>query len=189
MIHINWQALAAISELQPYFAEDFAGFQQQIEQRLPGLMAISGEELDNLAVLRVLEICNGCLQWAFRRQDEHCLSVEQTRECMQTVIGFIKLKKITCPSGKIIGFTPAIEQLIEEGTQLYRQAFKQNNQVAKQEYYAYSTAQFIAYGGDRLEWAQDLVEREFSPLLTPHFILRGRKYIAPYLQAIVTKSV
>ena len=189
MTYVNWQALAAISELQPYFAEDFAGFQQQIEQRLPGLTAIAPEELDNLAVLRVLEICNGCLQWAFRRQDEHCLSVERTRECMQTVIGFIKVKKITCPSGKIIAFTPAIEQLIEEGTQLYRQAFKQNNQTAKQEYYTYSTAQFIAYGGDRLNQAQDLVEQEFSPLLTPYFVLRGKNYIAPYLRAVTTKSV
>ncbi|UAJ73127.1 hypothetical protein IQE94_01935 [Synechocystis sp. PCC 7339] len=184
MTYVNWSALAEISELEPYFAEDFAGFQQQIQQRLPGLTAIAPEELDNLAVLRVLEVCNGCLQWAFRRQDKHCLSVEQTRECMQTVIGFIKVKKITCPSGKTITFTPVIEQLIEEGTQLYRQAFKQNNQTAKQKYYAYSTAQFIAYGGDRLGWAQDLVEKEFSSLLTPHFVLRGKNYIAPYLQAI-----
>lgn len=62
MTYVNWQALAAISELQPYFAEDVAGFQQQIEQHLPGLAAIAPEELDNLAVLRVLEVSNGCLQ-------------------------------------------------------------------------------------------------------------------------------
>lgn len=185
MIPPNWQALAEISELKPYFAEDFLSFQQKINQHLAGLQAIAGVELDNLAVLRVLEVCNGCLQWAFRRQDEHCLSVERTRECMQTVIGFIKVKKITCPSGKVIAFTPVIEQLIEEGTQLYRQAFKQNNEVAKKEYYAYSTAQFIAYGGDRLIWAENLVEQEFTTLLTAHFVNRGKNYIAPYLQAIM----
>ena len=132
MTHANWQALAEISELKPYFAEDFPGFQQQIEQHLTGLQAIAAGELDNLAVLRVLEVCNGCLQWAFRRQDEDCLSVEKTRECMQTVIGFIKVKKITCPSGRVIKFTSATEKLMEEVTQLYRQAFKQNNSVAKQ---------------------------------------------------------
>lgn len=186
---IDWQKLAQIPELKPYFDEDDSAFEEQIRQCLTDLTTIPLGELDNLAVLRVLEICNGCLQWSFRRQDANCLSVERTRECMHAVIGFIKAKKITCPSGKIIQFTPAIQELIEEGTQLYRQAFKQNNDHAKQKYYAYSTAQFIAYGDDRLVSAQNFVDQEFSGLLTPHFIQRGKNYIAPYLEAITNKLI
>lgn len=183
-IPVNWQAFTTISELQPYFEADFDRFQQRIIDQYEPLTAIAPAELDKLALIRVLEVTNGCLQWAFRRQDEQALSVDQTRECMQVVIGFIKHKKIEYPNGTVITFAPETVALIETGTDLYRQAFKQNLEVSKETYFAYSTAQFIAYGLARIEWAQAEVKTHFMNLFSEYFIARGQNYIKPYLIAL-----
>lgn len=185
---VDWQKLAAIKELQEYFEADFAGFKGQIEDHLESLQQIDAEELDKLALLRVLEVTNGCLQWSFRRQDEQCLSVEQTRECMRQVIGFIQNKQIDLPSGEQIRFAPTIEALIEEGRELYQAAFKKNIAEKEQEYFAYSTAQFIVYGRHRLQAAAQRVEQEFVALFTPYYLQKGRNYIAPYLEALPPES-
>jgi hypothetical protein len=124
---INWQKLADIPELTSYFTEDGDRFRARIQYHMVNLQQIESQELDKLALLRVLEVTNGCTQWAFRRQDENCLSLEQTRECMKQVMGFIKNKKILLTQNRVIDFTPVIEQLIDEGRQLYQDAFK--NQV------------------------------------------------------------
>lgn len=182
---VNWQKLAEIKELREYFEADFEGFKGQIEAHLEGLQQIADEELDKLALLRVLEVTNGCTQWGFRRQDEQCLSVEQTRECMRQVIGFIQNKQIDLPNGEQIHFTPTIEALIEEGRELYQAAFKKNIAEKEKEYFAYSTAQFIVYGQPRLQAALTQVKQQFEPLFSPYYIERGRHYIAPYVAALV----
>lgn len=185
---VDWQKLAEIKELQEYFEADFAGFKSQIEGHLESLQKIDSSELDKLALLRVLEVTNGCLQWSFRRQDEQCLSVEQTRECMRQVIGFIQNKKIIFPNGEQIQFTPNIEALIEEGRELYQAAFKKNIAEKEKEYFAASTAQFIVYGRQRLQVAMARVQQEFEPLFTSYYIQRGQNYIAPYLAALPAES-
>lgn len=180
---VNWEKLAQIGELQEYFEADYDGFKQRIEQRIHELNTLDPQELDKMAVIRVLEVTNGCIQWAFRRQDEQCLSVEQTRECMHVVIGFIKEKRIDLPNGETIGFTPEVEDLLGEIRELYQTAFKKNDAAAQREFYAYSAAQFIAFGQDRMYRAMDLVEQSFQPLFSAYYLQRGRRYIAPYLEA------
>lgn len=184
MRSINWEKLAQIKSLHEYFEANFAGFKKRIEDYIQQLQPISAEELDKLAILRVLEVTNGCLQWGFRRQDEHCLSVEQTRECMRVVIGFIRQKKVEIPNSDPIRFAPATEQLIEEGTKLYQDAFKNNIAEAEREYFAYSTAQFLVYGSQRLQNAMAFVEKHFSALFGDYYLQRGRDYITPYLEAL-----
>jgi hypothetical protein len=103
---------------------------------------------------------------------------------MRVVIGFIKDKQIDLPSGESIQFTPRIEKLIEEGRDLYQDAFKKNVEGAEQEYYAYSTAQFLVYGHQRLNTAMQIVKDEFEPMFSPYYIERGRRYIAPYLNGL-----
>lgn len=188
MMSVNWQKLAEIKELKEYFETDFYNFQKRIEYHIHELRKINSEELDKLAILRVLEVVNGCTQWGFRRQDKHCLSVEKTRECMRKVIGFIKDKKVDLSHGETIRFTLPIEQLIEEGRNLYQDAFKNNVAGAEAEYYAYSTAQFLVYGRQRLETAMQLVKQEFESLFTPYYIEKGRDYIAPYFEALPPES-
>lgn len=187
-IMFNWQQLAQIKELKDYFETDYHGFSQRIEHHIHELQEIESKELDKLAILRVLEVTNGCTQWGFRRKDEQCLSVELTRECMKKVIGFIQDKKIDLPSGESIHFTSSIQQLIDEGRELYQDAFKKNIADKEKEYYAYSTAQFLVYGRPRLNAAIQLVKQEFESLFTTYYIEKGRNYIAPYIEAILPEN-
>lgn len=180
----DWQKLAQIKELKEYSESDSQGFKKRIEYHIQELQQLDSKELDKLAILRVLEVTNGCIQWGFRLQDEQCLSVEQTRECMRKVIGFIKDKKIDLPSGESIHFTSSMKQLIDEGRELYHNAFKKKVAGAEKEYYAYSTAQFLVYGRQRLNAATQLVKQEFESLFTTFYIEKGRNYIAPYIEAL-----
>lgn len=184
----NWQKLSQIKELSQYFEADFASFQHRVEHHILALEQFDSKELDKLALLRVLEVTNGCTQWGFRRQDPQCLSVDQTRECMRTVIGFILAKQIDLPSGDSIHFSPPIEQLMNEVRELYHAAFKKHIEGAEREYYASSAAQFLVYGRQRLESATQVVAQEFESLFTPHYLEQGRNYIAPYLEAILPEE-
>ena len=181
---VDWQQLEQIRELTPWFNDEGPSFRLEIEHELVALQAIDPKDLDNLALLRVLEVTNGCAQWGFRRQDQDCLSADQARDCMRQVIGFIKDKRIVLPRGETVSFSPAVEDLIESGRELYQDAFKRNQAGAQRAYYAASTAQFIAYGPERLQRALDLVDRNFESLFTPVWIARGQRYIAPYLKAL-----
>lgn len=181
----NWQKLSQIKELSQYFEADFASFKHRVEHHILALEQFDSKELDKLALLRVLEVTNGCTQWAFRRQDPQCLSVDQTRECMRTVIGFILAKQIDLPSGDSIHFSPPIEQLMNEVRELYHAAFKKHIEGAEREYYASSAAQFLVYGRQRLESATQVVAQEFESLFTPYYLEQGRNYITPYLEAIL----
>ncbi len=188
LIMVNWQKLAQIKELKDYFETDADGFMTRIEHHIHELQTIDSNELDKLAILRVLEVTNGCTQWGFRRKDPQCLSIEQTRECMRTVIGFIQNKKIDLPSGETIQFTPSMEQLIDEGRELYQEAFKKNIVGKEKEYYAYSAAQFVVYGHQRLNTSMQLIKQEFESLFTTYYIEKGRHYIAPYIEALVPEN-
>ena len=54
----------------------------------------------------------------------------------------------------------------------------------EKEFYAYSTANFLAIGHQRFENAMQLVKQEFEDLFSTHYIEKGRKYINAYLEAI-----
>lgn len=181
---VNWTKLAEIQELVEYFEEDFAGFQKKIEEYISEIEKFSPEELDRLAQIRVLEVTNGCLQWSFRRQDKECLSVEQTRECMKTVIGFIKEKKLYFPTEGLTILNEKVSNFIGKIRSIYQSAFKQNNTQAREEFYAASTAIFIVCGYRHIETAFALVKQNYEDLFTPYFLDRGRRYIAPYLACL-----
>lgn len=181
---IHWEKLAEIYELAEHFEADFEAFKQKIEQQIDWFESkFSGKSLDKFAKLRVLEVTNGVTQWAFRRGDAECLSVEQTRECMNLVMGFMKNVELCFPSEGVIPFNDAEKELVNAGRSLYKDAFKNNVPSKQEEYYAASTAQFIVYGHPRLQVAMDLVKQDYETLFSPYYIERGRKYIAPYLES------
>lgn len=178
---INWLKLIEIKELKPYFEKDFFGFKSKIEKHYAFWHKINPQELDKLAFLRVLEITNGCTQWAFRRQDRECLSTEQTRKCMKLSMSSIKNKKIVFKYREAITFSPEINNLIEEGRNIYIDAFKNNIEGKKEEFYALSTAQFLVYGKERIDKAFAILKEEFMDYFTPYFIEKGQNYVKPYL--------
>jgi hypothetical protein len=180
---INWEQLAEIKELKSYFEKDFLGFKAKIEIYLQYWERINPQELDKLAFLRALEITNGCTQWAYRRQDRECLSLEQTRKCMQLSMSSIKNKKIKFKHRENMTFSPEINDLIEEGRSLYIDAFKNNIKGKEEEFYALSTAQFLVYGKERIDRAFEIIKDEFMDYFTPYFINKGINYISPYLNS------
>lgn len=180
---VNWQKLAAIEELQEFFAEDFQGFKQLIEANIETVEQFSEEALDKFAKLRVLEITNGCTQGGFRYGDPQCLSVEQTRECMNLVMGFIKRAELYFPSEGHLEFDPEQQAFIAAGRDLYQDAFKNNVRESQRKYYAASTAQLIVYGHERLQQAMTLVKQDYEPLFSAHYLARAQAYITPYLSA------
>lgn len=181
---VDWKKLAQIDELKSYFQEDFEGFKYLVEQYIKRFEQFGADELNKLAYLRVLEVTNGCTQYGYRRQDEASLPVEQTRQCMKLVMGFIKDKKVYFPSRGTIIFHPEVERFIQAGRKMYCDAFKNKVPGMKREYYASSTAQFIVYGRQNLKSAMNCVKQDYENLFSAHYVEQGRNYIAPYLASI-----
>ena len=180
----DWQKLSQIREIQEYFEADFQGFQNRIAYHICELEKVDPEELDKLAIIRVIEVTNGCTQHGFRRNDENSLTVEQTRDCMKKVIGFMNNQRVDLPSGKSISFNESTNQLMREVRELYQDAFKKNIPDQEREFYAYSKANFLVIGHQRFENALQLVKQEFEDLFSTHYIEKGRKYITTYIEAI-----
>lgn len=184
-MQVDWEKLAQVRELQDYFAEDAAGFRSRIEAHIQDMQKLDPEELDKLAIVRALEVTNGCTQWGFRRGDEQALSVEQTRACMQLSMGCMKAQRIDFPNGESIQFRPETRQLMTENRRLYQDAFKNNVPGADWEFYACSTAQFLVHGRDRMQRAMQLIADHYESLFSTYYTQRGQKYINAYLEALI----
>ncbi|NEP78030.1 MAG: hypothetical protein F6K39_07480 [Okeania sp. SIO3B3] len=178
---IDWNKLAEIKELKEFFEEDFQGFKKLIEDNIKELEKFSDQTLDKFAKLRVLETTNGCTQWGFRRGDKECLSVEQTRECMKLVMGFMKRSELYFPSEGQIEFDDEEKAFLEAGRSLYKDAFKNNIKDSERKYFAASTAQFIVYGHEGIQQAITLVKQDYETLFSSYYIQQGKKYITLYL--------
>ncbi|BAW95277.1 hypothetical protein NIES970_01790 [[Synechococcus] sp. NIES-970] len=180
---IDWQKLAEIHELKEFFAADFRGFQGEITQQLQGLDQFPPATLEKLAKLRALEVTNGITQWAYRRGADQALSIEQTRQCMNMVMGFMKNVELTFPSIGTIAFSDWEKDYVRRVRGLYIDAFKNNVPGAELAFHAISTAQFIACGQQRLNGAIALVEQDYGELFSSYFIERMKKYIGAYLDS------
>lgn len=180
-MNINWQKLAEIKELKPYFNHNFEGFKTKIENYLLQWQNIPPEDLDKLALIRALEVTNGCTQWAYRRGDKDCLSLEKTQQCMKLSMSSIKNKKIILNNGDIIQYTGLLAPLLDESRNLYIDAFKNNISGKDEEFYALSTAQFLVHGKERMNKCFQIMRENYLDLFTEFFICKGEKYIHPYL--------
>lgn len=181
---IDWEKLAEIKELKVFFADDFTNFKSKIESHLEKWEQISSEDLDKLALLRALEVTNGCTQWAYRLKKPDCLSVEQTRQCMHLSMSSIKNKQINLNDNITITFSPEINNLIDEGRQLYIDAFKNQIEGKEEDFYALSTAQFLVYGQARMTKSFQIIRDNYLMIFTEHFINKGINYIEPYMRAL-----
>lgn len=182
-IKINWDKLRQIEELKQFFEEDDLGFKKLIEYRIEELKKFSDSDLDKFAKIQALQVTNGCTQWGFRRKDPECLSVEQTRECMNLVMGFMKRTELYFPSIGKIEIEDEQKAYMQAGRSIYKQGFKNNDLESKRQYYAISTAEFIVCGREKIESALKLVKQDYEIIFSTYYIERGHKYIARYLEA------
>ena len=138
----------------------------------------SEEVLDATALIRVVECTNGCIQHAFRDEDERALSVEQTRECMKLSMGTIKNKVLPLPDGRTKVILPEeCHEIMNTARDLYVRGFKKGDKEALDEFFALSKAHFQVLGRELIDEKFRFFTEHFEDVFTPYWIMMGRMYI------------
>jgi len=138
----------------------------------------SQEVLDATALIRVVECTNGCIQHAFRDEDESALSVEQTRECMKLSMGTIKNKVLPLPDGRTKVILPEeCHEIMNTARDLYVRGFKQGDEEALEEFFALSKAHFQVLGRQLIDEKFRFFAEHFEDVFTSYWIMMGRMYI------------
>ena len=138
----------------------------------------SEEVLDATALIRVVECTNGCVQHAFRDEDERALSVEQTRECMKLSMGTIKNKVLPLPDGRTKVILPEeCHEIMNTARDLYVRGFKQGDEEALDEFFALSKAHFQVLGRKLIDEKFRFFAEHFEDVFTSYWIMMGRMYI------------
>ena len=139
-------------------------------------------EKDKIALLRVIECSNGCIQHKFRDEDEDALSVEESRDAMKFSMSAIKTMEI--PLGEeVITFAPETAELFTEMRRLYISGVKQNNQADYDEFLKGSKANLLAVGKERILEARRLAFNHIDEL-PPHTLEWGLAYIFSFAEWI-----
>ena len=114
------------------------------------------DEQDKLALLRLIECSNGCIQHSFRNGDVDALSPEETRIAMKFSMSAMKTQ--TIPLGdEVIVFAPETAKIMSEVRELYISGFKQQNQEDYEEFMRASVANLNAIGKERILNARQIL--------------------------------
>jgi hypothetical protein len=114
---------------------------------------VTAEELDKLAVLRIVECTNGILQYMFRDKATDALTVEETREAMGFSMSSIKRMRIVLEN-EVIEFSDDTKRIMGDVRDLYLRGMKRGDDEAYAEFLVASLACLKACGLDR-EAAKD----------------------------------
>ena len=115
---------------------------------------VTNEELDKLAVLRIVECTNGIIQYMFRDKADDALTVEETREAMGFSMSSIKRMRIVLEN-EVIEFSDDTKRIMGDVRDLYLRGMKRGDDEAYAEFLVASLACLKACGLDRLEAAKD----------------------------------
>jgi len=112
------------------------------------------DELDKLALLRVIECSNGVIQHRFRDNDPDALDVEETRRAMKFSMGAIKTMSIQLEDTPLITFADDTKSIMHDVRDLYLSGVKRNNDADFAKFLVASLACLRACGLGRLEYAK-----------------------------------
>ena len=112
------------------------------------------EELDALAVLRIIECSNGIIQYMYRDQAPDALTLQETREAMGFSMSSIKRMRIVLEN-EIIEFSDDTKKIMADVRELYISGMKRNNDEDYAEFLRASLACLTACGIERLQAAKD----------------------------------
>lgn len=135
------------------------------------------EELKAIALLRVIECTNGCIQHAFRDQTPEALSVEDTRKAMNFSMAAMKNLKFKVGE-ETYEFSGQTAERLKEARHLYIRAFKQNDETAMDEFFECSIECAKALGIERIQNAKDIIEQHLLDVFPLHSISWGANYLA-----------
>ena len=116
--------------------------------------SLPDEELDKLAILRIIETSNGCIQQLFRNDDPDALTVEETREAMKFSMGSIKRMQIVLDN-ETIDFAEPTKAIMADVRDYYIRGQKQGDDEAFAEFLRASLYCLNACGVDRLHVARE----------------------------------
>jgi len=133
------------------------------------------EEQDKLALLRLIECSNGCIQHSFRNGDVDALSPEETRIAMKFSMSAMKTQ--TIPLGdEVIVFAPETAEIMREVRELYISGFKQQNDEDYEEFMRASVANLNAIGKERILKARTILFNDLYEI-PAHCLDWGISYI------------
>ena len=117
------------------------------------------EELDKVAMLRLIECTNGVIQYAHRDEEEWALPIEETREAMQYSMGSIKRMQIDLRE-RSITFEEPTETLFKAIRDLYIEGVKMGNDEAFEKFLHASKTNLLVCGKERLQKMMSVVREE-----------------------------
>jgi len=134
------------------------------------------KELDDLAVLRVMECTNGVIQHSYRDGTPDALSVEEVRVAMK--FSMSSIKNLEIPLGDTtIKFEGEIAEAMRDARDLYIQGVKHGDDEAYEEFMVCSITSAHAVGKERIQKAVDILSLQAShafPYMTPRW---GQQYL------------
>ena len=116
--------------------------------------SLDSDELDALAVLRIVETTNGVYQYKYRDKEKDALSIDDTRKLMGFSMTSIKRQRIRLDS-ETIEFCTKTKGIMTKVRDLYVSGMKHNNDEDYAEFLVASLACLRACGLDRLYAAKD----------------------------------
>lgn len=142
--------------------------------------ALSEEELEKLAILRVMECTNGIIQYAHRDNASYKLSIEETRRAMQFSMGCIKRMEI--PLGdKSITFEDNTKELFNEVRRLYMSGAKNGNDDDYEKFMIISAIMINVLGKERIISAKEKLAQHITEI-DPDKLNWGVEYMFQYLK-------
>jgi len=145
------------------------------------------EELGGIALLRMIECTNGCIQHAFRENDARALPAEETRTAMKYSMGLMKEVSFQLGTEKYI-FSEKTEEGLREIRELYVKAFKQGNEEAMENFFSSSYACVEALGETRIRDAAKTVRQLLTETFPEHTISWGENYLLNLLSLAASKG-
>lgn len=111
--------------------------------------ALSSDDLDSIAVLRVMECTNGIIQHRFRDGDDEALDAEETRKAMKFSMGSIKRMQIDLEDGPVT-FSDEAKEVMTHVRDLYVSGVKRGNDADFEEFMRSSVASLQCCGIPRI---------------------------------------
>ena len=141
--------------------------------------ALPEEELDKIAILRVMECTNGIIQYAHRDDADYKLPIEETRKAMKFSMSSIKNMQIPLRD-ETITFAPETEDLMRQARDLYIKGAKQGDDEAYEEFMTISRVTAQVVGKERIFKACDILE-EHVDAFPKGCMIWGVEYLMQFL--------
>ena len=142
--------------------------------------ALPDEELDKIALLRVMECTNGIIQYAHRDNASYKLPIEETRRAMKFSMSSIKNMAIPLKN-ETVTFAPETEELMREARDLYSKGVKFGDDDAYAEFMKISAASARACGLDRIFKAKEILQENVDDIPSETLIW-GVEYLTQFFQ-------